>query len=239
MNDDRYLNVLKRTNIDIYDNDSLHKQLQKSMPGKWSQMHLTKLVQKLPGNKDFLQKTTNSTECVKTIDKEVQRLLDIIDFKDVNYILEPFDGTSCISKYLKTKLGKELKMLTNDISPDHGNPDLCENALDSKLYNEHGQFDAIVTSPWFAMNDIAIPLMMKHCKYFLAVHVPSYYICNAPAPRMQFIKKLTKEKRLFIISDMPRDNPTRMSCLWMVIFTNKDVAKKFIKNHEIILPFIL
>jgi hypothetical protein len=237
MADERYLNILKRTNVDIKDTATLNRFLQENMPGNWSKMHLTKLFQKLPGNKDFFQKDKHTTECVQTIPSEVDRLLNVMNLKDIKTILEPFDGTGTISSCLKKKLNN-VNIITNDIVPEHGNPDICENALDSKLYLEHGPFDAIITSPWFCMNDIAFPRMLKYCNYFLAMHLPSYYICNAPSPRLKFIKKLANEKRICVISDMPRDNPTRMSCIWLIVFKHHDYAKRFLKNNDTQIPFI-
>lgn len=235
---ERYMNQLKRMNVLIKDWDSLNEFLKQNMPGQWSRMHITKLVQRLPGHERFIVKNTGRTECVETMNDEVTRLLEIVNFQSIRKILEPFDGTGTISNVLKKSLSKDVKIITNDICPEHGNPELCENALDNKLYNEIGQVDAIITSPWFVMLDIAIPLMLKHCKSFLAIHCPSYYMTNAPNPRLKFIKKLAKENRVISISSMTRNNPTRMSCIWLVIFKDEDEKKKRLMNSNMIVPII-
>ena len=234
---DRYLNHLKRTNGLIHDWKSMNKYLCENMPGKWSQMHVTKLVQKLPGHERFL-KSDGKTECVKTVPEEVDRLLEVLNMDGVKTIIDPFDGTGCISSMLKKNLSKDVKITTNDICPEHGNPHLCDNALDDKLYVDNGPFDCIITSPWFSMLDIALPLSMKHSKQFVALHVPSYYITNAPTPRMEFLKKLSIEKRIFVVSNMTKNNPTRMSCVWLLIFSSKEEAKKRVKNNTHSISFI-
>lgn len=235
---DRYKNQLKKTNVQIYDNLTMHNFLKQHMPGKWSPMHITKLVQRLPGHERFLVKETGMTECVKTVDDEVKRLLEVVKFSDICSILDPHDGTGCITKYLREHLDSKVKIVSNDICPEHGNPEYTENSLNDNLYKQYGPFDAIVTSPWFVMLDVMIPFMLKHCKYFLACHVPSYYILNPPGPRLSYIKKLSREKRIFVISSMTRDNPTRQSCVWLIIFKSNESSKRFMKISESVIPFI-
>ena len=234
---DRYKNQLKRMNNLIHDWKSMNSFLKEHMPGEWAQMHVTKLVQRLPGHERFIVKQTGKTECVVTTEDEVKRLLEIIDLKNVKRVLEPFNGTGIISRTLESTING-IHVVTNDICSEHGDQLLYENALDSKLYIENGPFDAIITSPWFVMLDVAIPLMLKHCKKFLAIHCPAYYLTNAPNPRLRYIKKLADEKRILAISSMTRKNPTRMACIWLVIFKSKEEKNKVSMNHERQIPLI-
>ena len=240
---ERYKNQLKKTNVRIHDHSTMHNFLKQNMPGKWSPMHITKLVQRLPGNERFLIKETGMTECVKTVEDEVKRLLEVVNLSEICSILDPHDGTGCITKYLKKHLNSKTKIVSNDICPEHnqdGSPDLMENSLNDKLYIENGPFDVIITSPWFVMLDVAIPFMLKYCKYFLACHVPSYYVLNPPEPRLAYLKKLSREKRIFVISSMTKDNPTRQSCIWLIILKSNDtqLTKKFVKISDHVIPFI-
>ena len=91
---ERYKNQLKKTNVRIHDHSTMHNFLKQNMPGKWSPMHITKLVQRLPGNERFLIKETGMTECVKTVEDEVKRLLEVVNLSEICSILGGGAGRS-------------------------------------------------------------------------------------------------------------------------------------------------
>jgi hypothetical protein len=95
------------------------------------------------------------------------------------------------------------------------------NALDPRFYEQlqrvHGHFDVIITSPWFRMLDLAIPVMYAHVRHALFVHVPHYYMGNMPTQRREWFAQLGG--LVHVISNLPV-GPLGRRCEWLCLFTN-------------------
>tara|TARA_Y100000816_G_C26073050_1_gene564630 strand:- start:822 stop:1484 length:663 start_codon:yes stop_codon:yes gene_type:complete len=203
--------------------------LRKEMPGDWKKKHITELSMCMPYEAKFYR-TPGLTECVHNTFGEIERLFDVIHTENLNDICDPFSGTGTISEYIKEKMSC-INIVTNDICDKHGNPDFTENALDNSFYEQFGQpFDAIITSPWFSVLDIAIPIMLKHVKYFIAVHVPAYYITNAHDHRIRYLKRFIKNKQIYIVGNLPHA-VIGWRCVWLIIFKDRHIGKMTIKKN--------
>ena len=51
----------------------------------------------------------------------------------------------------------------------------------------------MVTSPWFAVLDIAVPLAVMASRVVACVHVPSYYLTDMTESRARYFRKLSLE----------------------------------------------
>ena len=197
--------------------------LQILMPGPWSEGHATRLKNKCPGGDKFLQTSNQQNpgepQRVLTTTAEVQSLLEAIDFGCVNSIADMFAGENNISQ----ALGRAV--VTNDINPAM-DTDYHLDALQPETYwnirQKHGM-DAVVTSPYFSVLDLALPLAVKFATMVVCCHVPGHYLTDAPVARMRWLQSLQCEDRLYFIMGLPR-GPMGRRCVWLVIFKSKEVC---------------
>ena len=49
---------------------------------------------------------------------EVERIYELLDFEGIDYIIEPFCGTSALSFFISTMLPNRFKYILNDIDKD-------------------------------------------------------------------------------------------------------------------------
>lgn len=202
--------------------------LMKEMPGEWKKKHITEITMCLPCNEKFYR-TPGVTECVHNTFEEIDRLFKVIHSNELYNVCDPFGGTGTISKYIKNNF-KDIQIISNDLCKHHGEHDFYENALDIEFYEQFGEsFDAIITSPWFAILDLAIPILMKYARYFIAVHVPAYYITNAHEHRIKFIKRLMRQGRVHIVGNLPHA-VIGWRCVWLLIFKDRSTARRYIKR---------
>ena len=201
--------------------------LNQEMPGEWPKKHITDLTMCLPHGSKFYR-TPGYTECVHNTYGEIERLFQVIHTGQLENVCDPFSGTGTISKYLTENY--KINVVTNDICDKHGNSDYNENALDDSFFQQFGQpFDAIITSPWFSVLDLAIPILLRHAKYFVAVHVPAYYVTNAHDRRVKYIKRLIRDGRVHIVGNLPLA-VIGWKCIWLMIFKDRHIGKRYVKK---------
>lgn len=207
----------------------VEKFLMKEMPGDWKKKHITELTMCLPCNEKFYKKP-GVTECVINTYEEITRLFEVIHLDNIETICDPFSGTGTISKYIKN-MKPDIHIITNDICESHGNNDFHENALSHEFYENFGcNFDVIITSPWFSILDLAIPTLIKYVNYFIAVHVPAYYLTNAHDHRMKYFRKLNRQGLIHIVGNLPHAI-IGWKCIWILIFKNKYLARQYINSN--------
>eukprot|EP00873_Tetraselmis_striata_P016708 jgi/Tetstr1/436972/TSEL_025744.t1 len=139
-------------------------------------------------------------------------------------------------------------VINNDFNPMY-QTEMCEDALESYVYQcardvtatvatttmttttmttqpRLGAPFVVVTSPWFQLLDMALPIMAS-CAYILFVQVPIFYIAQGPSPRMQWLRRLGDCGRLHIIAgDVQRNRTTRRSTLWLAIFRDNELQER-------------
>ena len=129
---------------------------------------------------------------------------------------DPFSGTGTIATVLH-ELG--MTCHTNDINPAH-TADYHGNALQPDLFRKvlrDRPANVLVTSPWYAVLDLALPLLAAFAGVAAFVHVPMHYVFDAHGRRATFLHRLQDQQRLAIIGGLPR-GPTHRRCLWLCIF---------------------
>ncbi|GIL56559.1 hypothetical protein Vafri_11884 [Volvox africanus] len=109
-----------------------------------------------------------------------------------------------------------LPMLCNDVSRQQG-ADRHEDALQPAFYRrvqDVWPYDAIITSPWLAVLDLALPLATFFAP-IVAMHVPSHAVTNAHAVRRGYLQKLAEVGRLALMMGLPNKGQRG---LWIVVF---------------------
>ncbi len=85
-------------------------------------------------------------------------------------------------------------------------------------------FDAVVTSPWFSVLDVALPLLVDAARVVACVHVPGHYLSSGPLPRFAYLQSLQRQGRLLILYGLPR-GPTGWRCAWLVVFRSAAIKR--------------
>jgi hypothetical protein len=196
--------------------------LRRLMPGPWRQPHATRLFNRLPGQKDFLQPTTESPERVPTLPDEYTPLLARLRFSAVSSVVDPFCGSGSTAHQLHIwPQSRHVSVTLSDADFAVG-AHLHGNALDTtylaQLRTEHGPFDVVITSPWFTMLDLALPLLIMLAEKAVFCHVPGHYITNMPQGRKRWLRGLCTNRRVLAITNLPRSPMGFFSCLWLCIF---------------------
>jgi len=214
----------KRWEWDLKNRASLTSALHFLMPGNWTNRHITNLHNQLV---QFLSSPATKLPTVPTLEEEITPLLTHVDFSNIWRILDPFSGTGAIAH---TFSSWGLKVHTNDLNPNLPSH-THEDALRLNFYTTwNGDMppDAIVTSPWFGLLDIAIPLLIHAAKILVCVHVPGHYLSDAHPARASYLKRLAASHRLHVLWNLPR-GPTGRRCAWLLIFKHKGHREKMLK----------
>jgi hypothetical protein len=138
-------------------------------------------------------------------------------------ILDPWAGSHGIAAALAPA---GLRTVTNDISPQRPadyHLDALQPETYSRIARQHGPISAIVTSCWFALLDLALPLAVHAASDIVCAHVPGHYLTNGPEARFSWLSQLRHQGRLHLILGLPRGLMGRR-CLWLVVF--KDAATR-------------
>ena len=92
---------------------------------------------------------------------------------------------------------------------------------------------AVVTSPFFAMLDLAVPLMVAACEVVM-VHVPGSWTVNAPEPRATWLAELTAQGRVQFVANLPKGNAGREKCCWMCIFRTRELKQEVMRSTDLV-----
>ena len=205
--------------------------LQKFMPGNWSAAHAMRLSQQCPGGTRFLQTTgqqhPGEPQRVITSEPEITVLLNAIDFSTSAGIADPFAGTCSIASVF---LRQGHRVITNDINPSmptHTHLNALLHSTYAKL-QEKARIHVIVTSPFFAILDLALPLAVLYAHHVVCCHVPGHYVTDGPSPRMEWLRGLLRQERLMIIAGLPV-GPMGRRCIWLCIFRTKELRQLMVK----------
>ena len=213
----------QRWEWNLLQRSSLLAALQFLMPGEWAARHVSILHKQLH---QFLRQPHHQLPIVPTMEVEITPLLQHVDFSDAWHILDPFSGNGTVASIF-SQVG--LKVWTNDLNPTMP-AHTHHNALDLPFYTRRNNGflpDAIVTSPWFGLLDIAIPLLVHIAKIVACIHVPGHYFSDAHSARSTYLQRLASSGRLHILWNLPR-GPSGRRCAWMLVFKDQHTRKKMI-----------
>lgn len=205
--------------------------LHELMPGPWTQAHATRLYNRMPGRKHFTRLSTGGPERVLTTAAEYDPLLWHVDMTGVSTAWDPWCGTGTTALRLsECSVTQHVHTVMSDVDPSVG-ADHYGDALDprflqtiSALYNG---VDVFITSPWFTMLDLAIPLMDRAAKRAVFCHIPGHYLTNMPAARREWFRR--NASRLLIISNLPI-GPFGRRCAWLCVFASAAIKRQMTRR---------
>jgi hypothetical protein len=207
----------------------LRKALQQLMPGPWDARAVSRLSGQISAAREDAARGGQNLQCVPTAPEEVSWLLDRVQLAECRCVLEPFNGTGTITKMLRAA---GLTVHSNDLSLAR-DAHLHSDALQPRFYTTiertaQLQLDAIVTSPWFAVLDVALPLIVAAARVVACIHVPGHYISNGVEPRHAYLRQLQREGRLLVLFGLPRA-ATGWRCAWLIVFKSAAVKQRIMK----------
>jgi hypothetical protein len=188
--------------------------------GLWDPAHVTKLYNRLPGNSNFLQKDSLLPEMVATPASDYWSLGTLISFSPEHTVFDPWFGSGSSNHFLRD-MGVR-KVLGSDASPRLDTHAFCGDGLLALTYTRArrhfgGSLDLIVTSPWWALLDLAVP--MAYCQADLAafIHVPYYYSTQGPPARLSWLTDLARRELAYQVLCEDRGN-TGFRSAWLLLF---------------------
>lgn len=194
------------------------------MPGHRDMGTLTRLSNMMPGGPRSLQRAgqhnPGQPEWVATLPEEVMALARLIKPEALGKVFDPWCGSGTIGKSL-VALGCPF-VFNNDINL-RWEAHWHEDALQPELYRKariHGA-RSIVTSPWFKMLDLAVPLALEAVELVACLHVPGHYLYGAPEYRRDWLRELQQDGRLVIVQGL-KIGPMGRPCLWLLLFKHVD-----------------
>ena len=208
----------------------------KLMPGEWAPAHCTRLAKSFAAvhaaQHDALPPLVPTTEA------EVEALLQFIDFTRVGAVLDPWAGTCTIQRIFEKH---QLAALSSDLALLSPTPRHAD-ALQPSFYRRtqaRQAIDAVVTSPWFAALDLAVPLAVLAARAVACIHVPGHYITDAHPARVRYLRELMREGRLHVLWNLPK-GPMGRRCGWLIVFATPRLAGWLIRpERRVAAPFSL
>ena len=88
--------------------------------------------------------------------------------------------------------------------------------------------DAVVSSPWFTVLDIALPLLVAAARTVVCLHVPGHYVSSGVMPRYAYLQELQRQGRLVVLFGVPRA-AMGWRCAWLVVFRNAAVKRALLR----------
>eukprot|EP00854_Cymbomonas_tetramitiformis_P022862 gene22862-biopygen23645 len=195
---------------------SLAEVVKKLMPGHLHEGHRTILSRKC-SEQQARAKELRHAEKVPAMTKEEIEKREVI-----------------FSKVMKDEW-KHLSFMNNDWNPQLGWPE-ARNALQPGNYRawrkKYGVCDAVVTSPWFAVLDIALPLAVLASKKVACIHVPSHYMTDMTESRAKYFRHLSHAGRLHVIDHLEH-GPIGRRFMWALVFKNPLLRAKLLRGGEL------
>jgi hypothetical protein len=199
--------------------------LQHLMPGSWEARWATRVAGAVAAVAAAAVRG-QPLPIVCTTDAEVEFLLSRVLLQQCQLVLEPFAGAGTITRVLCA--AGCPRVFANDLSvlhPADAHLDACQPASYAALERLAGApIDAIVTSPWFSVLDVALPLLVDAARVVACVHVPGHYLSSGPLPRFAYLQSLQRQGRLLILYGLPR-GPTGWRCAWLVVFRSAAIKR--------------
>ena len=203
----------------------LEKVLQLLMPGYWNPTTITKRALAY----DEVLRSAR-LECHATQKEDVHRLVRAINWEA---IVAPVMDCWCGTGTIRTVLEQQgVPVVQNDldcmVDADYHWDSLAITTWSK--WKAEGVAGVVVTSPWFGMLDVAMPLMSVYAEVVL-VHVPGHWLFNLTVkPREHWLKELQRQGRLCIIPNLPSQSAGIWRCAWICIFRTRQDRQRIMRD---------
>jgi hypothetical protein len=211
------------------------------------------LWKRLPGGEAFLQDAQRHAdynpgwpELVQTSRGEVHALLRQLDLSDEGPIVDVWAGKSGIATAMAGWRAESLSVFSSDVvqRPDCPRLDMVADALSPTAYEEArrqlGGIGVIVSSPWWVMLDLAVPLACHYAAAAVAMHLPAQWLFQPRAARAVWLASLAAQGRVMVIGDVPR-GAFGHATIWLVIFSSAAARVRMVRpgREEHAVPLVL
>ena len=210
---------------DLSTREGVQQALELVMPGNWPEGHITRLHHHIRMINSAVA-LGGDTPLVQTTTDEVAALRGHIDFTQMGGLLDPWSGSGGIAADFGAA---QVQVSTNDINPRYPAETHCD-ALYPSYYRQVAKrmgLDAIVTSPWFAVLDLALPLAVMAARSVACVHVPGHYVTDAHPRRRSYLQSLMSEGRLHVLF-LGNKGPLGRRCLWLLMFADRTTKERLL-----------
>ena len=213
--------------------DDLAQTLDALMPGPWSKSHITRIFRLLPGQPRFAAAVNGMPQRVPTLLAEYDPLLDNITWARVRSVLDPWSGNGTTAQLFRLcPSTRHVSVTLSDIDPQAEAVHSCGNALDISYLRylaasvaQHA-FDVVVSSPLFALLDLAIPVLYELATAAVFVHVPGHYLVNMPPARRAWFKRHAADCCVF--GNLPV-GPMGRRCAWVCLFKSPAARRDLLR----------
>lgn len=167
--------------------------------------------------------------CIRTYPWEYHCLTTVVTSWRHLAVWDPFSGEGGTATVFK---GRAAQVLMSDAEPSRA-CDFVGDALSPKTFARAASMMkrpfAIVTSPWFSMLDMFIPVAVASTAELACVQVPTAYFTDGPIPRMEYISRLAAAGRVVMVASKNARNPhTGRRAMWLVIARNSAVLNEHV-----------
>ncbi|GLC44517.1 hypothetical protein PLESTB_000064800 [Pleodorina starrii] len=191
---------------------------------------VAKFVNLLPRGLAHLRRSTRAGELTpeprQAHGHEVEALVRAVDFGLCAGVLDPWAGKGTVVRALQQK---GYRVFSNDPFDGHV-ADRHEDPLQPGFYlrvQDVWPFDAVVSSPWAAAVDLALPLAARFAP-IVAMHVAAHYVTDAHEARRRYLRSLTEAGRLALILGLPKGVWGRR-CVWLVVFASRGLRDQLLR----------
>ena len=193
------------------------------LPGEYATAHFTRIANSI---KALAQKGEKGG-WVPTTAAELQPLARLVDFSGCQSFMDPFAGSGAIAAFFAA-MG--FSVLQNDWDERWSQVQLRSDALQPAFYRAHPA-QVIVTSPPFAVLDIAAPLVAAAAAVLACIHVPGHWFASATRPRQQWLHDLQQQGRLHILMGLER-GPLGRKCAFLLVFATADMKRQMLRTAD-------
>jgi len=244
---------------DLTSRDGILRAVSNLMPGIWTEGHCTKLsntvrrirqitssARENPNSPSFdavptswpdetsieeartLSRMRWGTQIVVTMPDEVRLLAAHVDLAALGHTWDLWAGTGTIQR---TLAHHHVTVRSNDLNPLMPRMHTRLDATEPTSYAiwQRAGLDCVISSPMFALLDIALPLAVHFCRQAVCMHVPATYYTDATSQRLAYLRNLESQKRLRTIMHLPR-GPLGRRCMWIVIFASPGLARRAMRE---------
>ena len=154
---------------------------------------------------------------VPTDERDYAALVAHIDWSKVSTVLDPWCGSGTTKRMLEA----HTRVCLTDIVK-RGELDALANAVErpdmDAVVRAFGPFDMVVTSPFFELNDLAVGAALRIARKAVAIHVNTRHLGQPAAGRMDLMARFASEKRLVVISGLPKSSRVTFNHEWIIVF---------------------
>ena len=202
------------------------------MPGEWPETYPSRVSKFVPGGEHELKALSRSWPDSCATQAEVESLLKVLDLRGVFGVLDPWAHSTVVQDTLERR---GLPVVTNwggagDVPTSHRYDALQLEGWDS-LRRQGVCLDVVISSPWFMLLDLALPMAVLCVETAVCMRVPWNYLNEAPQARKCWLRRLHKEGRTVWLKGLPPTANSR-SHVWLLVFKD-DVVRRRMLTKEV------